>query len=402
MTTIENCRSCHSDRLKPILSLGDQYLSDFVEENGKPEVFPLDLVLCENCTLLQLQESAPAVLLYPESYGYRSGINQTMRDHLSGIVKEAMGTVDLQPGDTVIDIGSNDGTLLKNYPNTINRVGFDLLAKFEPEYEGMTFMNRPFDGHDTKAKIITAISCFYDLDDPNAFLDAVLTSLDDNGVFIVQQNYLGSMIRQTAFDNICHEHLEYYSLSSLEHLLKRHGLEVFRVEENELNGGSFRTYIRRIQNGETPEAEHMREREEQMGLTQIETYEDFSKNVERVKSKLMSFIDTILDQGKRIYIYGASTRGNTILQYCGISKEHVVAAAERNPEKWGKVIASSGIPIVSEQEARDTHPDYFLCLPWFFASEFIEREREYLDRGGSLIFPLPHPCVVTKDGITYL
>lgn len=405
---ITECRSCQSEQLRPILSLGDQYLSDFIDakdKGKKPPQFPLDLVLCEPCSLLQLTESAPPALLYPDSYGYRSGINQTMRDHLAGVVREVAEIADVREGDTVVDIGSNDGTLLKAYPSTVHRVGYDLLRKFEGEYDQPNLEVRigGFDGHDEPAKVITAISCFYDLEDPNRFLEAVKASLAPDGVFVVQQNYLGGMIRQTAFDNICHEHLEYYSLSAMEALLDRHGLEVFRVTENGLNGGSFRTYIRRATGqGNGYGVEEMRLAERSLGLQDTATYEKFSQRAQETRDKLRELVLRETEAGKRVYVYGASTRGNTILQYCDFGPEHIAGAAERNPEKWGKVIASSGIPIVSEAEARQAKPEYMMALPWFFRDEFVERERDYLEAGGSLIFPLPEPCIVTSRGVRML
>ena len=235
-----------------------------------------------------------------------------------------------------------------------------------------------------KAKLIFSISMFYDLSDPNKFVSDIVRVLDNDGIWVIQQNYVGSMLSQMAFDNICHEHLEYYSLASLEKLLNRHGLEVFDVQMSDINGGSFRTFVRHMDN-----VKKLRIMERKMKLDNQWTYLLFAMKVKGVKQKLYTFIKERVDEGKKIYLYGASTRAGTILQYCGLDKTLITAAVERNPEKWGKNIASVGIPIISEEQARKEKPNFMLIGPWFFKDEIVRREKEYLDAGGHLIFPLP-------------
>lgn len=397
------CRSCHSPQLVDVLSLGNQYLSDFIEiaDNQKPPAYPLNMVMCKDCTLVQLQETTPASALYTERYGYKSGINQTMREHLAGIAVGAMKRCSVNYGDIVVDIGANDGTLLKNYPNYVWRVGYEPIRKLAEEcaMHANVVFNHFFEAESfiraaktKKAKIITAISMFYDLDDPNAFVADVAKILDPTGIFIIQQNYLAGMLRQHAFDNIVHEHLEYYSLNSLEKLLNRHFLEVVEVEENDLNGGSFRTYIRHMDS-----VKKMRFQERQMRLDKWNPYFMFGLQVRSLKQKLHKFIASEVKKGKRVYAYGASTRGNTLLQYCGLDSSLIQKAVERNSEKWGKKIASLGIPIISEAQARAEKPDYMLVLPWFFRKEIVDRETDYLKGGGALVFPLPKFEVVTNE-----
>lgn len=398
MTTL--CRSCKSSMLTPIISLGNQYLSDFREDDTKPAQYPIDVIMCNTCTLLQLNETTPPSEMYHARYGYYSGVNQTMRTHLQGVVQEAILRSDLHDGDVVVDIGSNDATLLKNYPENLTRVGFDPVSKFAPFYEGITFVNDYFNKASyplkKKAKVITAISMFYDLEEPNAFVRDLKDMLDEYGLLIIQQNYLAEMIGRNAYDNICHEHLEFYSLASLEHLLARHGLHVYHVETNSLNGGSFRVYVQheredRIEDSSVME---MRVRESKLKLDKLSTYKEFAQRIERLRDRLYDFIQSEHAKGKSFYVYGASTRGNTLLQFCGLDATLITAAVERNPEKWGKKIASSGIPIISEEQARAEKPDYFLMLPYFFKEEFIEREKDFVKQGGHLLFPLPEMDII--------
>ena len=386
------CRSCGNDKLKDILQLGDQYLSDFVPiDSPKPEKYPLNLVLCKKCSLLQLKDTTPSTSLYNDHYGYRSGINQTMKDHLREIVEEAMKRVKLKERDVVVDIGCNDLSLIKNYPLNIIRVGFDPVKKFKTETKHIraifiddyfSFDKYPKDL--PKAKIITAISMFYDLDDPNKFVSDMVDILDTNGIIIIQQNYLVGMLQQNAFDNIVHEHLEYYSLTSLEKLLNKHGLEVFDVETSQINGGSFRTYIRHMSN-----LKKMRYMERKLKLNNEWTYYLFALQVKKITRKLHDFIENEVKKGKIIYIFGASTRGNTLLQAANLDNKLIKKAVERNPEKWEKKIASVNIPIISEEQAAKEKFDYALFLPWFFKDELVSRYKYLADKGVKFIFPLP-------------
>lgn len=388
------CRSCHSNRISPILSLGDQYLSEFnVKGDPKPESHPLNLVLCEECTLLQLRDTVPSSSLYTDNYGYYSGISNTIKADLKNITESVMSKTSLTPNDVVVDIGSNDGTLLKDYPNQLLRIGFDLVGKFEEFYkneQNLLFANYPFSKDiyyqivDRPAKIITAVSMFYDLEDPNQFIEDIKDCLAEDGVLVVQQNYVVGMIQQHAFDNIVHEHLEYYSLKSMEHLLSRHGLEVFDVETSDVNGGSFRLYIKHMSR-----LRKMRQIEQKMRLGNKGQYLVFGMKVQQIAKKLNKFIKEEVSKGKTIYVYGASTRGNTLLQAAGLDNKLITAAVERNPVKFGKQIASLEIPIISEEQAEKDKFDYALFLPWFFKAELVERYKHLHDKGVKFIFPLP-------------
>jgi SAM-dependent methyltransferase len=384
--------------------LGNQYLSEFRRDDQKPSSFPLDLMLCDNCGQVQLGESVSSGLLYTDNYGYRSGINDTMRQHLHDLVNEALTKTTVR--GPVVDIGSNDGTLLKNYvisfKNSMKRIGFDLVSKFAKEYEGtdITFVSRAFDekyylDNFSKASIITAISMFYDLEDPVDFLKQLRKCLRDDGIIVIQQNYLVSMLKNVSFDNICAEHIFYHSLTSMMNIVAESGLEIFDVSENELNGGSFRVFLcHKNSKAISDRVSTMFVKE--LFLKNASTYSTFFSAVKLAKQKTYSFIRDEVEKGKTVYVLGASTRGNTLLQYYGLDNLLIKKAVERNPEKFGTVIASSGIPIISENEARNDHPDFMLVLPWFFGDEIVEREKEYLNDGGKLIFPLPEFRVIKR------
>ena len=406
------CRICGFKELTPILSLGELHISDFLGEQDKPgDKVPLDLVLCNErdggCGLLQLKHTVSHEDLY-RNYWYRSGMNKSMTAELQGIAGKVEEIVQLEAGDRVIDIGANDGTLLRAYRNPkIKRIGFEParnLAEYNSvgtdrvfnDFFSLAVWAKNFGA--AKAKAVTAIAMFYDLEDPNAFVEDVAKVLDpESGVFIIQMSYLPLMLSQNAFDNVVHEHVEYYSLLSLENLLRRHGLKVFDAELNDVNGGSFRTYIRhegkgsklRIPAAAARRVEKLRADEDALGLGDRVVYEDFVKRVHSIRDRLGAFIRQEAGKGKKIYVYGASTKGNTLLQYFDLNADLIPAAAERNPAKWGKKTVGTRIPIISEEQARADKPDYFLVLPWHFMDEFIDREAEFLIGGVKFIVPLP-------------
>ncbi len=415
----EKCCVCGFSSLAPILSLGELYFSDFIagdSSSARHQKYPLELVLCNKkdggCGLVQLKHFVDHEFMYRQ-YWYRSGMNQTMTNELAGIAKSVAAIADLLSGDYVLDIGANDGTLLRSYAPDVQRIGFEPAKNLMPyAQKGTTrIFNEFFNAADwqrafgeKKAKAITAIAMFYDLPDPNKFVSDIASCLDNDGVFVIQMAYLPSMLAQNAFDNICHEHLQYYSLLSLEYLLNRHNLEVFDVLLNDINGGSYRIYIRHqgkgnnlhIPQGADERIHRLRLHESQLGLDERNIYDDFVKRVMGIKERLVGFIQAEKAKGKTVYIYGASTKGNTLLQFYNLNNSHITAAAERNSDKWGRKTIGSEIPIVSEEEARRRQPDYFLILPWHFLKEFKQRETEFFQRGGKFIVPLPRFEVIGK------
>lgn len=405
---ITRCRACDG-KLKQIISLGNQTSVGFTDMPTDGNKIPLDLVLCRTCKLLQLKHTTNPELLFNENYGYRSGINDTMKAELADIVS----TTNTSPGDIAVDIGCNDGTLLADYPISVTRVGFDpslgkneiaKICKRNISRGGAKYklFNDFFNaGKFTKAfgkrkaKVVTAIAMFYDLNDPNEFLQDIYRIIDDDGVLIIQQNYLVGMLKNVAFDNVLHEHLEYFSLMAMVPLLKQNGFEIVDVEERDINGGSFRTYAKKVNPGNKIRASvtKMLNRERDLGLDTIAPYTEFAGKVKSVAKDLRVYIKDLVKSGKSVYVYGASTRGNSLLQVCGIDHTLIDGAAERNPVKYGKYTAGTKIQIVSEAEARKK-ADYFLVLPWFFKKEFISREQKFIKKGGHLIFPLPEIKII--------
>jgi len=413
MLTRSTCRVC-GGALEPVLDLGSLYVSDFVPPEGPDGTkAPLELVICRVCRLLQLKHTVPAETMY-RNYWYRSGTNRTMRAALADIANKAETLIRLKAGESVLDIGCNDGTLLASYRTEgIRKVGFDPAENLAEISRGVVdklvvgFFRREAFRDDPELagctpKIVTSIAMFYDLDDPNRFVADVKEVMDPEGLWIVQMSYLPLMLKTNEFGNICHEHLEYYSLSSFECLLDRHAFEVVDVELNDVNGGSIRAYIRNrgADPGRFADATYrelakgrvreLRDREVRMGLSDIGTYREFAFWVDRIREDVVGFIRGEVARGKKVYVYGASTKGNTLLQYFGLDRTLIAGAAERNPDKWGKVTVGTRIPIVSEEEARAAKPDYFLVLPWHFLEEFLQREKAFLHAGGKFIVPMPH------------
>ena len=408
---IKECRSCYSEKLESILSLGNQYVTNFINsEDEQGERIPLELILCENCNLLQLKHNTPPQLTWNDQYWYKSSISSTIKADLKDISEKSQKIKKLGKGDIMVDIGSNDGTLLDFYDDPIKGVGFEPCKNVaeEAKSKGHYIIDNFFNAKDFKngfgnerAKIITAISMFYDLDKPNKFLEDIVSCLDGEGLFVIQQNYLIKMLEQNAFDNICHEHREYYSLFTLENLLRKHGLEVFDVEQNDINGGSIRTYVRFKENkklrgfeGAGNRIRNLLDKEKRMGLDDLKPYLEFASRISAIKNKLMGFLKQEKERGKEIWIYGASTRGNVALQYFGLGPDLITCIADMNPDKWKKKTVGSLIPITSPEEMRKVQPDYLLVNTWHFFDEIKKQEKEYHSKGGKFIAALPEFRIV--------
>jgi hypothetical protein len=411
--TRQSCRLCGSRSLTPVLDLQPQMLASvFISKDNRNKLptrkVPLELMRCnpeldeDACGLVQLKHTYPSDIMYRD-YWYASGVNQTMRDALGDIATKAMSYVNIREGDIAVDIGCNDGTLLKSYPKIdLELIGFDPAANFLGEIdEGFVRINDYFNKEsfiaakgNRKAKIITSIAMFYDLEDPLAFTRDINEILSDDGIWILQMADLPNMLAHNMFDNICHEHTAYYSLSPMEYIFQKCGMKLVDVEMNDINGSSYRFYIRKsIGKDPTSDAinriSKLRLEEFNLALDTDAPYKKFKENLERNKADLLFFINQEKLKGKKIFIYGASTKGNVLLQYCGITEEMIPYAAERNPRKWGGKTLGSNIEIISEEDARKKMPDYFLVLPYHFLDEMLIREKEFIDRGGKFIVPVP-------------
>jgi SAM-dependent methyltransferase len=408
------CRSCGSDDLMQILSLGEQTISCFPMPGEPVRRAPIDLMFCQSCTLVQLGHCCPSDWFY-RWYGYRSGINPLMVEALSDVVTEIQVRMPMGPRDVVVDIGSNDGTLLRLFQAPgIYRVGFDPALNLGAEGgAGLSlFVNdyfsalacEEFVNWRGKAKVVTAIAMFYDLDDPAKFLLDVHEILAPSGVFVLQMNYLVPMLEVAGYDNLCHEHVAHYSLLSLRPLLEATGFRIIDVSTNTVNGGSFRLYCMRSDGPAPTDAglariAEMEVSERRLRLADIQTYKEFGNRVEQARIDLSDVVRRLKSEGKRIYVYGASTRGLVIMQACGLDSSLIDGAAERNPEKWGRMYAGTRIPCVPEAEARE-QADYFLILPWIFLDEFVRREEPFLRRGGKFIVPLPNVMVLSSHDLS--
>jgi len=408
---MDKCRIDGFD-LTEIIDFGDLYFSDFVDQATDGFKSPLKLGISKGSGLVQLYKAPEPEKMY-RKYWYRSGINESMIRDLKNIVDSVKNYVDVEQGETVLDIAANDGTLLNFWKDSnVVRIGIDPAKNLEEfragRYEG--FVEDFFSAKNywsvakEKAKVITSIAMFYDLPDPKWFVDEVKECLHDNGVWVIQMSYTPLMLDQNAFDNICHEHIEYYTLTVLKNLMEQSGLRIIDVELNDVNSGSFRVYITHVENTTLKLSEHAKmigafrtnsllSYENTLGLDTPKPYLEFAKRVEKQKQETVKLLTDLKVQGKLVIGYGASTKGNTLLQYYGITSELIPFIAERTPEKWGKLTVGTGIPIISEEEMRSKKPDYLFVLPWHFVNHFATREKALLDAGTKLIVPLPNLTV---------
>lgn len=395
-TKINCCRICKQENLEVIMDLGVHRLSSRFPAKDEPEPIevPLVLVKCTNdeCNLLQLSHNTSEDELYLQHYGYRSGLNSTMINHLYNLVEDVKSKVHLDNNDIVVDIGSNDSTLLRNYEN-VRCVGIDptgtQFKQYYPEHIHLipNFFSAQacLDHYTEKTKVITTVSMFYDLPDPVAFAQDIKSILHPDGIWVTEQSYCVTMLENNSFDTICHEHLEYYTLKQFEYIADVVGFKIVDVTLNSCNGGSFRVTLCHDDNERT-----VSERVKELHDKELVLDTDgFTQRCNNEKEKLMTYLRSEKESGKNIYLYGASTKGNTLLQYYGLDNTIITAAAERNPEKYGRRTPGTNIPIISEKEMREAKPDYLLVLPWHFKTEFLEREKEFLSNGGKIIFPLP-------------
>ncbi len=411
------CRVCGSSSLKKVIDLGPQYLQGSFIKPGKemPSHRQIDctLVRCnpekdENaCGLLQMEHSVPPEILYA-AYWYRSGTNATMRNHLKGITDAVTGIIKKENA-AVLDIGCNDGTLLSYYPAAFEKYGCDpsdvaqevKIAKVVQDIFPSEQLFKLLEGK--QLDIITSIAMFYDLESPVDFVKGIKRFLSPDGVWVFEMSYMPRMLELDSYDTICHEHLEFYSLAVLEKICALGGMKIFKIAFNEINGGSIRCYATHKEYAGYNEKNNyslineIRQKEFDLELDTDKPYAAFQKRIEKLQKKLHALLVGLKKKGKKVHVYGASTKGNTILQWCGIDNSLVECAAERNPDKYGASTLGTNIPIISEAESRAMNPDYYLVLPWHFRDEFLEREKEALEKGTGFIFPVPQVEIYKKQ-----
>ncbi len=417
--TIKKCRICGNPNLVTALDFGRRHIGCTPVKSNKNNKLakikiPLVVVLCDKrknksaCGAVQLLKTVNGDLVYRKIF-YRSATNPMMRDALKNVVEDCMKKVDLKKDDYVLDIGSNDGTLLTYYPSYAKRIGIDPtlnidFSKLDPSIK--TVIDYFSEKSALKAsngshyKIISAIAMFYDLDDPLAFLSEVESSLAPDGIFCVQMSYLPTSLKTMNFYDVIHEHLLYYTLSVFNHLVKRSNLYIFDASFNDVNGGSIRVFLTHKSNARpvSPEVEKILKAESRQKLADLSTYKEFFKKIQKLKTVTRRVILNEIKKGGLMIGLGSSNKGNTLLEVFGIDKRLLPYIGDRNPEKFGLRTVGADIELISEEAARKMNPSCMLVLIWFFKEEVLKREREYLEKGGKLLFPMPYPYFVTKDG----
>ena len=399
---LTNCRNCESKKIINIFSLGNLYFTGkFPKKNSTVKKGPINVVMCKKCKLLQLGDNFNMKYLYGPDYGYQTGINATMTKHVKNIVKKLSKKVRLKKNNLVLDIASNDGTLLNFYNKNIVTFGIDpLVNKFLSNYKKINYKVSDFFSAqkvkniitNKKFKIITALSVFYDLRKPNKFLSDVENILDKNGIFLLEFADLASIVKLNMFDTFCHEHLEYYSLNVVKKMCKVNNLRIFDISSNNINGGSSQIFIckkKAIYRTNKLNIKKFFTIEKKLKLDKKTTFIKFFKKINSIRDDLLYFLKREKNKNKIIHCYGASTKGNVLLQYFKIDNKIIDYAAERNSKKYNLLTPGSKIKIISEKKSRALLPDYYLVLPWHFKSEILKREKIAIKKGSKFIFPLP-------------
>ena len=405
---INNCRNCNSKKLLKLFTLGKMSFTGKFAKNSKIDIpkAVVSLLICKVCKLVQLDRNFNPRYLYDKGYGYRTGINFTMTKHVKDVVIESVKLVNLKKNDAVLDIASNDGTLLNFYNKNTFTVGIDPLIKnFKSCYKNINYGISDFFSFGAirrkkikkKFRVITALSMFYDLHNPNKFLQDIKKILDSDGVFILEHADLLSIIKNCQFDTICHEHLEYYSSKVIIELMKKNDLRVFNIKPNSINGGSMRYFICHEYSKYKNNYKNINmiiNEETRLKLDKSKTFYNFFKLISNQKKKLVKLVNKIVKKKEIIHGYGASTKGNVLLQYFKISNKKIRYIADRNPQKFNLYTPGTKIKIVSEAFSRACKPNYYLVLPWHFKKEIVSREKNTIKRGSKFIFPLPKMKII--------
>ena len=416
-TTIDKCRVCFSDSIKEVLKLDPQYVATTFVKSNKNNMMseikiPLTLILCKNCGLVQLKETVRSDLLY-QNYFYRTSINDTMKRDLQDVVNYAVNNAKLASGDIVVDIGANDCTMIGMFPKNLSRIAIEPAKNIDWSNvdKSVTIVNEYFSSDvvlkasgGKKAKIVTATAMFYDFDNPNIAAKDIKTILDDDGICVIQVSYLLDTIKDMNFYDVVHEHLEYYSLKSISYLMENNGLTVIDASTNFVNGGSLRILVTHKGNSnlKSKRYEEILSEEQKWNLEELDTYTKYENKIQDIIKKTKNFILNELSGGGTVIGLGASTKGNVLLQICGIDKELLPYVSDRNKEKVGLRTLGTDIEIISEEKAHELNPSCVIVIPWNFKEEILEREKDYISNGGKMLFLMPYPHYITKDGETKL
>ena len=400
---ISKCRVCSNNLIKSVGSLGNQYYTGIFpcKKNFEIPKGDLSLVLCSKCKLLQLNQSFDINLMYGSNYGYMSSLNLHMIRHLNFKANKLRKIIDIKRGDIIVDVGSNDGTYLKNFNSSYILIGIDPTIKKLKKYYRKDIITYPnfFSKElisekfkNKKAKIITTISMFYDLHDPIKFAQDIYEVLHDEGIWHLEQSYMPSMIKNISYDTICHEHIEYYSLFSIKYIFDHVGFKIIDLEFNDINGGSFAITLAKKKSTFkeiTKTVDWLLKKEDIFNYNSAKTHVDFFTKVKNHKFLLKKLLLNIKSERKKIYGYGASTKGNVILQYCGIDSDILDCIVDANIDKHNKYTPGTKIKIIHESHSKIERPDFMLVLPWHFKNFIIKKEEKFIMNGGKFIFPLP-------------
>lgn len=395
---ITECRLCNGIFLEEVLRFAPQYFGFCQEQPDNPPKVPMTVLLCDDCGLVQLRETTKPELLYT-TYYYRSNVSQTMNKDLQDVVIDAMSWVDLKESDSVLDIGCNDGLMLTFYPKGVYKFGLDPaenIDRSDIKFDDDTKIIQgyfPDSIEGGQFKIITATAMFYDLNEPNEAVRQIKSLLHPEGIALIQVSYLYDTIRDMNFYDFCHEHLEYYSLKTLKQLFEHNGMKILDASTNAVNGGSLRVIVGH--SGEpTDNVQYLLTKEKALRLDDVETYKIYGELIDYSARKVSEYIRSQV----QVIALGASTKGNVLMQICGLTKEDLPYISERSPHKWGWENTGIGMKLVSEAEARKLKPDCMFVVPWNFTREIVDREQGYLDNGGKLLFIMPYPYVLDKEG----
>ena len=417
-TNVDKCRICSSDSIE-VLKFDPQYIATiFVTSNDSHPMsqvkIPMTLMLCKNkdCGLVQLKETVRPDLLYT-NYFYRTGINDMMKRDLQDVVNYALNNTKTESNDVVVDIGANDCTMIGMFPKNLDRIAIEPAKNIDWKHVDKSinivneFLSKEIVLKETKgkkAKIITATAMFYDFENPNIAARDIKEILDDNGVCVIQVSYLLDTIKDMNFYDVVHEHLEYYSLKSINYLMEKNGLTVIDASTNFVNGGSLRVLVTHKENckAKSKQYEEILAEEEKWHLNEPDTYVQYGKRIQDIIEKSKNLILKETQKGGKIIGLGASTKGNVLFQICGFDKKLLPFISDRNKDKVGLRTLGTDIEIISEERAREMNPNYMLVIPWCFKEEILEREKTYIQNGGKMLFVMPYPYYVDKNGETKL
>ncbi len=403
---INNCRNCGKKKLIKLFTLGNQYFTGkFIKYGDKVKKAPINLSICNKCKLVQLKDRYNLKYMYGPDYGYRTGINKTMSLHVKKITKILSKKVNLKKNDFVLDIASNDGTLLNYYNRNIKTFGIDpVLDKYKLYYKNIDYKKNDFFNKNAiksktknKFKIITALSVFYDLNNPNKFLKDVHDILDENGLFLLEFADLASLIKLNMFDTICHEHAEYYSTKVLIKMFEKNNLRLLQINKNDINGASKQFLLSKKNSkfkSNNKNIINILKEEKLLKLDDPKMYSKFFTKIKKIGKELKIFLDRQIKKNKVVHGYGASTKGNTLLQFFKIGQRQISFISDRNPDKYGLKTPGTNITIISEKKSRSLKPDFYLVLPWHFKKEILKREIKIRKKGTRFIFPLPKLTII--------